>query len=88
MFCLKILIVVLAFQLIEAGSMKSIKVMVSQTEPFAYFDAKNQSLMGLDVEIVNNFAKKFKLKVKYIVLNESLNELFTSENRIEPFTKS
>lgn len=88
MFCFKILIVALAFQLNEARSMESIKVMVSQAEPFTYFDVKSQSLMGLDIEIIKNFAKKFKLKAKFILMNESLNELFTSENRIKHFTKS
>lgn len=62
--------------------------MVSPAEPFAYFDAKNHYLNGLDVKIINNFAKKYNLKINYVVTNENLNEAFNSENRVDNFLES
>lgn len=87
MFLLTCSIVILLHtsQSFEAKPLQSINVMISQTEPFAYFDAKQYSLKGLDVEIIKNFARKFNLKMNYFITNETLNEVFSSENRANDF---
>lgn len=58
--------------------------MVSPSKPFAFYE--NQSFKGLDVLIVENFAKKYKLKIKYILANESLNKQFLTESGFESVT--
>lgn len=88
MFWLTYSMIILSLQSFEAKSTSNINVMVSHAEPFVYFDVKKQSLKGLDVEIIKNFAKKFNLKINYIVTNETLNEVFSSENRVVRFSES
>lgn len=58
---------------------REITVMVSnQAEPFVIYESNRKLLKGFDVEIMDNFAKKLRLTVKYIMVNESLNEIFSS----------
>lgn len=85
MFWLQFLIIVFALNSIESKSVRNINIMVSQSEPFAYFDAKKHSLKGLDVEIIKHFAKKYELKINYVVTNETLNEVFNSKIRVDNF---
>lgn len=66
---------ILIFSTLEA---KKINVMLSQVE---------QAANGLDMKIVENFGKKFDLQIEYVKTNESLNEIFSSEDRIRNFLK-
>lgn len=58
------------------SSNRSLTVMAFIAEPFVIYDRKSTTLKGLDVDIIKIFAKKFNLHVKFLLSNESLNELF------------
>lgn len=73
----------LAVELINAKSMGELRVMVSQSEPFAIHDSNRQSLKGLDVKMMDHFARKLHLEVKYIIANESLNVEFSLDDHTE-----
>lgn len=66
--------------------MVPITVMVSQSKPFAFYE--NHSLKGLDVHIMENFANRFKLQIEYILTNETLNEVFSTNDRFEQFLQA
>lgn len=61
---------------------KEFSVAFSQQQPFVYRNQYN-TLMGLDVFIINSFAKKFHFQIKYIEFNTSLNEMFNKEEPME-----
>lgn len=71
---------------VESSLTREIRVMASQMKPFVFYD-KN-TLKGLDIDIIENFAKKFKLKVKYITKNKSLNEAFSTQDGFDRFKQS
>lgn len=58
------------------NSNRSITVMASVAEPFVIYDRKSSTLKGLDVDIINNFAQKHKLNVKFVLTDEIPNEVF------------
>lgn len=62
-------------------SNNEIVVAFSKRPPFVYQD-QNGALKGLDILIIENFAKKAKLRVKYKEFNGSLNVMI---NRVETF---
>lgn len=64
----------------ESKLFRNLKVMASISEPFVIFDSKTSTLKGLDVDIINNFAKKYNLAVEFVIANESLNEAFYDKN--------
>lgn len=84
-FVISLILVSLPF---GVESTRKITVMVSQLKPFAFFDNGTRMLKGLDVKIVENFGKKLNLQIEYVTANESLNEVFSSGNRIQDFFKS
>ena len=88
MALLKLTIIILAviLQSSESKSLNKLTVMVSQSKPFAFHE--NGVLKGLDVNIVENFAKKLILKVNYILANESLNYVFSTEESFDKFAQS
>lgn len=61
-----------------------IMVAFSQRQPFV-FRSEDQVLKGLDVLIVENFAKKFQLQIKYIEFNTSLNVMLNDEGSMGHF---
>ena len=65
---------------------RKITVLVSQSKPFAFYE--NGAFKGLDVNIVENFAKKFNLNVEYTVPHESLNKMFLAEDHFANATKA
>lgn len=81
-------LVFLYLHFIEIKSIQTFNVMISPAEPFAYFDVKQNTFKGLDVEIIRNFGRKFNLKMNYFVTNETLNNVFSSKNRLDKFLKS
>lgn len=81
-----IVILPLIFESSESKSISEISVMVSPSKPFAFYE--NGLFKGLDVNIVENFARKFKLKIQYILANESLNEIFLTEGDLESVTNT
>ena len=83
---LAIIALVVILQLTEAKSLDKLTVMMSQANPFAFHE--NGVFKGLEVKIVENFAKKFKLNVRYIHATESLNEMFVTEGRFVNATKA
>lgn len=56
---------------------KRITVALSERRPFVTVD--ENKLGGLDVSIIENFAKKLKLEVNYVQINESLNLVFDKD---------
>lgn len=76
------------FPIIEAKPMEKITVLLSQIDPFASHKAENQALKRLDLKIMENFGKWSNLDIQYITTNESLNEVFSTENRFNQFASS
>lgn len=62
-----------------------ISVLISKYEPFVFFtnETESQGPKGLDISILNNFAKKFNLQIEYIQSNESLREAIVSEHKFK-----
>lgn len=69
----------------ELGSYRKITVAVSERIPFVVLD-QNETLMGLDVQILENFAKKFKLQIDYVIVDASLNYVFSNEQEFRKFS--
>lgn len=67
---------ILICSIFEAKSTQMVNVMLSQID---------EAFMRLDMKIVENFGKKFNFQIEYITSNESLNEMFSSEDRIRNF---
>lgn len=63
-------------------SHKEIVVAFSKKPPFVYQN-QNGVLKGLDILIIENFAKKAKLRVKYKEFNGSLNAMLNREETFE-----
>lgn len=57
---------------------QKITVALSERRPFVILD-QNGTPKGLDISIIENFAKKFHLQIDYIVINSSLNYVFANE---------
>lgn len=62
-----------------------ISVAVSEQKPFVILDPNGGSPKGLDVLIVENFAKKFNFKIDYYILNASLNYIFVDKKHLNRF---
>lgn len=60
---------------------REIRVMISEHIPFGFFQENNIEVVpdGLDVLILENFAKKYGIRVEFIATNESLNTILHSE---------
>lgn len=54
-------------------------VALSERKPFVILNSKKEP-RGLDVIMIQNFAEKFSFDVKYVVVNESLNYVFSDEH--------
>lgn len=78
----------LLYQPFNVNSLQTITVVVSKPEPFVISKYGKQTLDGLDVKIIENFGQKFNFKIDYIMANESLNAVLSSEYRIRNFLKS
>lgn len=63
---------------------KEIFVAFSARVPFVY-RSKTGKLKGLDILIIENFAKKLKFNVKYVEYNTSFNEMFSKEETFKNF---
>src|SRR5215468_785866 len=61
-----------------------ITVTLSERKPFVILNENGQP-QGLDTLIIENFAHKFNLKIKYFVVNTSLNYIFSNENNFNAF---
>lgn len=67
----------------EAEPLRKISVMSSNEK-----QTGNHALQRLDSQIVKNFAQHFKFDIEYITINETLNEVFSTENRFDGFLHS
>lgn len=54
-----------------------ITVAVSERKPFVVIDQSGKP-KGLDVLIIEHFARKFNLHIDFIIVNASLNYIFAS----------
>ena len=90
MFRLTIFIVIFIFIFIlkpsETKPIQKIRVLVSQSKPFAFYE--NQSLKGLEVDIIENFAKSRNAKIKYFATDAPLKEVFSIEEHLTSFLQS
>lgn len=50
-----------------------IVVLATERKPFVFYE--NHLLKGLDVDIIENFAKKFHLSIEYMVENDTVNKM-------------
>lgn len=73
---------------VEIESKQKITVMFSQTEPFIHYKKTDRALQRLDFKIMENFGKKFKFDIEYVLANETLNEAFSTEDHFERFAQS
>ena len=73
MLQLKYFIGIIAFFTVYSSEARRITVMVAKS------DDRVESLKGLDVQVIENFAKKMKLQLKYIVTNKTLGTVFDLE---------
>lgn len=84
MFYSKIVALTITFLVIptaiEAKSVKTVTVMLPQNNPSA--------LKRLEMNILENFGKKFKLSIEYVATNETLNFVFDAKRRFERFSTS
>lgn len=70
-------------------SKQTITVMLSQSRHFDHHQIPKLSpLHTLDLKLIENFSKQFKLNTKFVFVNESLNEVFAAENLFQSFSKS
>ena len=67
---------------------QKISILFSNFEPFVIANQNEEAPKGLDVSIMENFFKKFKLKTEYIRSNQSLTSIFQTEDAFEKFTQS
>lgn len=72
----------------EAKDEKKVTVMLSRTDASIRRKNGNSALQRLEVKILENFAKKYKITIDYIVTNETLNFVFQSKTRSKRFSKS
>lgn len=76
------------FNFIEVISINQLKIMASPIEPFVIYNPNQNTLIGFDVKIIENFAKRFNFEAKFVTTNESLLEVFSSDNRTIHFLRS
>lgn len=85
------LIGLLAIQMVAADTRK-IRVLVSQRSPFAVLQTDDptsaQSPEGLDILILNEFAKKYGLEIEYSISDVSLHQVFSSDELAKKFFNS
>lgn len=86
---LKLLIITLMLvaQSFQVESMHKTTVLISKTTSF-HSSQQMSALERLDLKIIETFAKKYKLEIEYIIANETLNEIFGSENGFKSLMKS
>lgn len=63
----------------------NITVAFWEQKPFVNID-ENGKPNGLDVQIIENFAKKYDFHINYISLNSSLNYNFANEESFKVFS--
>lgn len=68
------------------NSKQTVTIMASQAKPYVY--ENKPSIRGLDVDIIKNFAKRYNLKIDYIITDQQLKEVFSSEDRFNNFSQS
>lgn len=64
-----------------------VKVMVSNHEPFASFDEKQNVFKGLEVVIIENFGRKNNLSIEFIETKHDLLTVFSAADTFENFYK-
>lgn len=79
-FLLKITIA----EVVDAIKPKEIFIAFSARVPFVYRSQMGE-LKGLDILIIENFAKKLKFNIKYVEYNTSFNEMFSKEETFKNF---
>lgn len=80
----------LIIQIVAAETQK-IKVLVSQRSPFAVLpsdDTNSQNPEGLDILILNEFAKRYGLEIEYSISDVLLHQVFSSNELAEYFFNS
>lgn len=78
----------LLLQCLLVYSTKKINVLISKTDSFVENSIGKRALERLELKIIENFGIKFKKEIEYIVANETLNEIFSREDRSETFHQS
>lgn len=71
---------------LNGKSTDKVTVAVSVREPFVVYDEKNKELKGMDITMLKEFGKKYRISMEFVKLNVKLNEIFSSENLFNNFT--
>lgn len=61
-----------------------ITVALSEQFPFVFLD-QNETPKGLDVLIIENFAKQLYVQIDYVIFNSSLNYVFANKKHFSAF---
>lgn len=86
LFCVFYVVHISAIKgVILSNSSKEIVVAFSQRPPFVFQNSAG-ALNGLDILLVENFAKKTNLQIKYIEYKTPLNEVFIKEKTFNTLT--
>lgn len=70
---------------LDVAHSRIITVALSEQKPFVII-GEDDSPKGLDVSIIENFAKKLSLQINYVVINSSLNHMFSNEISFNPYS--
>lgn len=86
MFFKKACLLVTLFQQISCINHKrELKVMISQRIPFITYQNQSSQPKGLDILILEHFAKTHNFQIEYVKSNESLHEVSKSNKRMNDF---
>lgn len=75
-FCL-----IFILDLSKGEPIKKITVVISRADPLI------PSGIGISMKIIETFAKKIKHKVEYLVINETLGDVFDTDESFEQFAR-
>lgn len=76
------------FALFANGYKSKVSILFSNREPFVTEDEMSGVPRGLDVSIMENFARKYNLKTEYIRSNQALNLALFSEEAFNEFSQN
>lgn len=64
----------------KLNSRLKINVLLPRNEQYYGYDSNKLLSNNLPRKILDNFAKKFKLNIKYVTTNQTLSEIFENED--------
>lgn len=78
------------FSIIPRNKNLKQKITVAFSERTPFVKVSEKKLIGVDISIIENFARHYKFQISYVNLNTSLNHIFIEENeynKLKPVLK-